>query len=119
MTHLTPITEEQRENARLKRLAAQEYARNHLKITYADADYWRSLSSEQGLKMPHWWIKGTETKYIRRTCKKLGIDVAEYVESTGFKNLKEFTENNEKYSAFAMVGLCLEYFYENRAQKDC
>lgn len=116
---LTPITDEQREASKLKRLNDQEYARSHLKIDYADADFWRSLASEQGLKMPQWWIKGTETKYIRRVCTKLGIDVSEYVESTSFKNLKEFTETNEKYTAFAHVGLVLEYFYENKAQKAC
>jgi hypothetical protein len=119
MSHLVPMTEEQRENARLKRLAEQEYAVNHLIIEYKDADYWRSLASEQGLKMPQWWIRGTETKYIRRACKKLGIDVADYVESTGFKNLKEFTETNEKYTAFAHVGLVLEWYHENTAQKPC
>jgi hypothetical protein len=114
-----PMTDQQREEAHLKRLADQEYAVNHLIIEYKDADYWRSLASEQGLKMPNWWIKGVEAKYIRRACKKLGIDVAEYVESTGFKNLKEFTENNEKWTAFAHVGLVLEFYKENTAQKGC
>lgn len=115
--HLVRMTDEQRQQAKEKRIFDQEYALNNLKTTYQDSDYWRSLASEQGVKMPQWWIKGSEIKYIRRVCKKIGVDVSQYLESTGFKTLKELTETNGKYTAFAHVGLVLEWYHNNTAQR--
>lgn len=109
MSHLVPITEEQRELARLKRLEDQQYARDNLKTVYADEGFWRGKSSEWNMRMPNWWSKGSEIKYIRRACKKLGIDVKEFTESTGFSNLQQLAKNNPTYTAFGLVGLVVEY----------
>lgn len=107
--NFTPMNEEQREAVRLKRIADQEYAKEHLQLDRPDEAYWKSEASARGIRMPQWHILGTEVKYIKRACKKLGVDVKEYTESTGFKTLKEFAETNHKFNAVAMVGLAIEY----------
>lgn len=105
----TPMNEAQREVVRLKRLTDQEYAKDNLILDRPDEPYWKAEASARGIRMPQWHILGTEVKYVKRACKKLGIDVKEYVESTGFKTLKEFAESNPKFNAVAMVGLAIEY----------
>lgn len=105
----TPMTDQQREEVRLKRIADQEYAKEHLILDRLDEPYWKAEASARGIRMPQWHILGTEVKYVKRACKKLGIDVKEYVESTGFKTLKEFAETNHKFNAVAQVGLVIEY----------
>lgn len=104
-----PMDEAQREAVRLKRLADQEYAKENLILDRADEPYWKAEASARGIRMPQWHILGTEVKYVKRACKKLGIDVKEYTESTGFKTLKEFVESNPKFNAVAQVGLAIEY----------
>lgn len=105
----TPMTDEQREEVRLKRISDQAYAKEHLILNRPDEVYWKAEASARNIRMPQWHILGTEVKYVKRACKKLGIDVKEYVESTGFKTLKEFAETNHKFNAVAMVGLTIEY----------
>lgn len=105
----TPMTEQQRKEVRLKRVADQEYAKENLILNRPDEPYWKAEASARGIRMPQWHILGTEVKYVKRACKKLGIDVKEYVESTGFKTLKEFAEFNPKFNALAQVGLVIEY----------
>lgn len=107
---LVPMTEEQREEIKQKRIEAQEYAKANLKTDYADEKFWKDKGSELGIRFPGWWIKGSEVKYIRRACKKLGVDISEYVDSTGFKNLNEFSAHNPKLNAVCMVGLVIEYY---------
>lgn len=105
----TPMSDSQREEVRLKRVAHQEYAKEHLILDRPDEAYWKAEASARGIRMPQWHILGNEIKYIKRACKKLGIDVKEYTESTGFKTLKEFAEVNHKFNAVAQVGLVIEY----------
>lgn len=112
--HLVPMTDEQREESKQKRLKDQQFARENYKITYQDEGFWREKVSEYGLRMPSWWVSGSETKYIRRACKKLGVDVNSFVESTGFSNLAELARNNPTFTAFGLVGLVIEYnAYQN------
>lgn len=104
-----PMDEQQREEARLKRVADQEWAKLNLNTSYADEQFWREQSSLFGIRLPMWWKPASDTKYVRRACKKLGIEVAQFVESTGFSNLNQFVRNNPRWSALAVVGLCIEY----------
>ena len=110
---LVPMTDEQRQEIKDKRIADQEYAKEHLKVEYADQKYWSDTASKYGLRLPGWWIPSSEVKYIRRACKKLNIDINDFTESTGFSNLNQLAENNPSWNAVAMVGLVLE-FKENR-----
>lgn len=109
MTHLKAMTDEQRQAIKDKRLADQEYARLNVDLDRPDESYWKAEASARGIRMPQWHILGNEVKYVKRACKKLGIDVKEYVESAGFKTLKEFAETNPRFNAVAMVGLVIEY----------
>lgn len=105
----TPMSQEQREEIRLKRIADQEYAKEHLKTEYMDENYWRETASKYGLRLPGWWISSSEVKYIRRACKKVGVEVSDFIESTGFSNLNQLAANNPTFTALAMVGLVLEF----------
>ncbi len=109
MKTFAPMSDEQRQLVKDKRLADQEYARQNVTLDRPDEPYWKSIAAERGIRMPQWHILGNEIKYMKRACKKLGIDVKEYTESTGFKTLKEFAETNHKFNAVAMVGLVIEY----------
>ena len=113
MSNFTPMTDKQREEVRLKRIADQEYAREHLNTSYADEQYWRDKASTFGLRLPLWWIPASETKYIRRACKKLNIDISGFISSTGFSNLNQLVKANSKWTALGMVGLCIEFAMES------
>ena len=107
--HLVRMTDEQRAAAKLKRIVDQEYARANLNVSYADEQYWRDKASAFGLRLPLWWISAQETKYVRRACKKLSIDIKDFVSSTGFNNINQFVQNNPCWTALGVVGLCIEY----------
>lgn len=109
---LTPMTDEQRQAVKDKRSADQDYAKEHIKTEYMDESYWRDAASKYGLRLPGWWIPSNETKYIRRACKKLGVDVNSFVESTGFSNLNQLVKANSNWSVVGMVGLCIEFAIE-------
>lgn len=108
MTHLTMITEEQRQQAKINRLADQEYARKNLKIEYADRNTWSDLASKYGCKLPLWFKPITDLKYMRRVAKKANYDINLFLEATGCSNLKEFAQMNSKWTAVAGVGILLE-----------
>jgi hypothetical protein len=109
----TPMTDEQREVVKQERIAAQEYAKEHLKTEYMDQNYWAETASKYGLRLPGWWIPSSEVKYIRRACKKVGVEVSDFIDSTGFSNLNQLAANNPRWNAVSMVGLVLE-FKENQ-----
>lgn len=105
----TPMSQEQREEVRLKRIADQDFAKEHLNTCYADEQFWREKASEFSIRLPMWWKPASDTKYVRRACKKLNIEVSDFVESTGFSNLNQFVQNNPRWTALAMVGLVIEF----------
>lgn len=111
--NFTPMSDAQREEVRLKRIADQEYAKEHLHIKYQDEDFWKERSSFYGFRMPMWWIPASETKYVRRACKKLGVKVEDFVYSSGFSNLNQLVSVNPTWTAFGMVGLCIDYKENN------
>lgn len=112
MSHLVPMTDDQRQAVKEQRIADREYAKENLITEYKDEQFWRDSASKVGLRLPCWWIPSSETKYIRRACKKLGVDVNSFVESTGFSNLNQLVKANSKWSAVGMVGLCIEFAIE-------
>ena len=110
---LVPMSDEQRQEIKDKRIADQEYAKEHLKTEYMDENYWRELSSKFSCRLPLWWIPASEIKYIRRACKKIGVDLQTFVDSTGFSNIKQFVKANSNLTALCMVGLLLEFHQDN------
>lgn len=112
MKHLVPMTDDQRQAVKDQRIIDQQYARENLNISYADEQFWRDKASTFGLRLPLWWISASETKYVRRACKKLSIDTNDFIASTGFSNLNQLVKANSKWTALGMVGLCIEFAME-------
>lgn len=120
MSYLSNLTPEERskinEKSRLKREAMRE-AGESLESFPDDENHWRNLASRYNIRLPVSYIPNTETKYIKRVAKKLGIDYKEYLEDCGAKTLKELVEFNPNYPAYAEVGLLLEYYNEKEENK--
>lgn len=112
MTNFTPITEEQRQQAKQQRLDDQEFARNNLKITYLDQPHWVNLASKYGSKLPLWWKPASDVKYLRRIAKKANFDLTLFVQSTGCSNIKEYADLNSNYTALGVSGPLLEFIDE-------
>lgn len=108
-----PMTDEQRKQVKEEREAAQLWASENLRDDFSDETFWRSLSSEKGIRMPQRHVPGTEIKHLKRACKKLNIEVSDFLESTGFSNLKQLASANKTWPSWALVGLILEYIHDN------
>lgn len=110
---LASMTEEERAEMKEKslqtRLAKQAYAEEHLKTEYADMDAWEDMAKEAGVRLPYHYIPNTEIKYARRIAKKIGVDLKEYFQDCGVKNISELNNLNPTFTARAMCGLILEY----------
>lgn len=113
----TPMSDSQREEVRLKRLADQEWAKQHLKNDFADEPVWRGFGSEYGVRFPQRHVPATELKYLKRTCKKLGLEVSTFLESTGFTTLKQLVSANKTYPSWAFVGLILEFYHDHKTNQ--
>ena len=111
--HLKQMTDEDRANAAITREAAKVWAEQNLLQEFADENYWRATASDYGVRMPLRHAP-PEPKYLKRAAKKLGCDINEFVKSTGFSTLKQFTSANSKFPAYALVGLLLEFNHENK-----
>lgn len=111
--NIANMTPEQREENRQKgvevRKAKVELAKA-FKQEYADEDHWRMLASKYGVRLPQKHIHNSEVKYIKRACKKLGVDTKQYLDHCGANTLVGLVEMNTDYLAYAEVGLVLEYY---------
>lgn len=118
--YLKDITPEQRaemqEKARIAREQKKEQAKL-LKTEYADEKHWRELASSVGVRLPTTYLANTETKYLRRVAKKLNIDMQEYLDDCGVKNLRQLVELNPTHTALSEVGLLLEWYSDKGGVK--
>lgn len=114
MSNLKPLTAEERILAQVKSNETKEenkkWATENLRDDYQDLPLWRELSRKYDCRLPHWYIPATETKYVKRTLKKLGLSNDWWLDQTGCINLKEFIEINPRSPAYMMVGLVLEAY---------
>ena len=114
--HLKDVTPEMRlemqEKARLSRIAKREYAEANLKTEYADMTYWKSLAGELNVRLPQRYDVGV--KGIKRVCNQLGIEVSDYVMSTGCKTLQEWVKLNPTWGALPLACMVMEYYVEER-----
>lgn len=111
MKNLSPLTEEQKQlaqEARREKILAGESLRHD----WADVDHWRMLAKSMGTRLPQSYQPATSTKYIRKIAKKVGVDIKEWIESTGCDNLAEINKLNHNIPAYAMTGWYLEYAEE-------
>lgn len=118
--YLKEMTPEQRlemqQKATQTRLDKQAYAEAHLKLDYADMSHWEALASEFGVRLPHHNTPNTDTKYIKRIARKIGVDISEFiVEATGAKNLADLNSINPTWTSRAMCGLLLEYHSSSKS----
>jgi hypothetical protein len=90
----------------------QSYARDNLKIDWADSNHWRDLATKHGVRLPVWYIPNTETKYLRRLFKHKDVDIKHYLEYCGCKSMKQLVDMNPEYPAFVEVGFALEWLDE-------
>ena len=115
--YLKNITKEDRalmlEKAKAKR-EEKKKAGESLRQNYADENYHRSLAKEYGLRMPASYIPNTETKYLKRAAKHLGVDIKEYLADCGCTTLKQLANMNPQMSAVEEVGLFLEHYKEKK-----
>ena len=119
-TFLNTLTPEQRTELRQKAVLskdAKREANKHIRTDYADMQYWEELASKHGVRLPIRYYPSTDIKYVVRVAKRLGVDVKEYVSTTGCKSLKELAELNKGWSAAAMCGLFLEHIDEIKSNE--
>ena len=117
--YLATITPEMRADMREKGAIAREakkLAGESLKQDYVDYPHWRELASKAGLRLPMSYLPASETKYIKRTLKKINRDTSWYTDVTGFKSYAEFAEHNHTWNAAALVGLLLEAHFEQTGE---
>ena len=114
MKHLVPMTEEQRQQVKENREAAQLWASENLLDNFSDEPYWRSLGSDYGVRFPQRHVPGSELKHLKRACKKLDVEVNDFISSTGFSTLKQFAQANQKWPSWALVSLLLEWNHDNK-----
>ena len=115
MTYLQDLTTEQRQELREKSRISREakkLAGQNLKKDFEDLNYWKSLASEAGVRMPSSHIPSSDTKYIRRVASKLGIDLKQYLEYSGVTSLKALGKLNPDWSVVGEISLLLEYWNE-------
>lgn len=108
INHLVALTEEQKQfaqEARREKILAGESLRHG----FADEQHWRDLAKKMGTRLPQSYQPATSTKYIRKIAKKVGIDIKEWIDSTGCTNLTEINNLNPNIPAYAMTGWFLEY----------
>ena len=119
--YLKEMTPEQRLEMRQKaaqtRLDKQAYAEANLKLEYADMSHWEGLAKEAGVRLPHHNTPNTDTKYIKRIAKKIGVDINQWlVEGVGATSLADLNNLNPTYTARAMSGLLLEWAADSQPQ---
>lgn len=112
-----PMTDEQRQQVKENREAAQQWANENLLDNFADETFWRGLSSDAGIRMPQRHVPGTDIKHMKRACKKLNIEVVDFLQSTGFSTLKQLATSNIKWPSWALVGLILEFSHDNKTNQ--
>lgn len=103
---------EMQEKARLSRITKREYAEANLKTDYADMTYWKSLAGELNVRLPQRYDVGV--KGIRRVAKQLGVDVQQFVSSTGFSTLNGLCKANPTWTSRALACLLIDWYIETR-----
>lgn len=97
------------EAAKAKREAQIAYAHQHLRKDFADTSHWKALASKYGVRLPAWYMPGSELKYLRRACRRLEMGSEGMRAATGFSTAQAFAAANPAWPAFALVGVLLEH----------
>lgn len=113
---LPNMTEDERQAAQEKSKEAREikkaYAENNLKLSYADDSYWTDKASDLGIRLPQKHDVGA--KGMRKVAKKLGVDIKEFLETTGCANLNELVSLNPTWNSRSLAALIMEFHLEKK-----
>lgn len=95
------------EKSAATRLAAQQFARLHLKQSFTDTAHWRELAALAGIRLPLWYQPATAGG-VRRYALGLGLTLEQITDATGCKSFRTYAEINPTWPLWAVVGLLLE-----------
>lgn len=108
---LSNITDERRQEmqrkAAEKKAAKQQWAKNNLKLNWADKKHWQELASKHGFRLPVYY-EPAKSKFVNRFLKHFGLSQEWYQDVTGYSNGNQEGRANPNMPAFAQVGLLLE-----------
>lgn len=86
----------------------QEHARHHLQQDFPKAALWRQLASAFGIRLPAWYVLGTDSKPVLRAMHRLRWERDTLGRLTGLSTTSELAEALPGWPAWALVGLVLE-----------
>lgn len=113
------ITQETKEAAQKARQERIQWANENLDMDWGtDDDHWAVLAKKFNFRLPVRYMPNTETKYIKRLFKQVGIDIKEYLEDCGVTTLKRLNDMNPRESARASAGFALEWIDERLSEQD-
>lgn len=95
----------------------KQWALANLKQDFEDLQVWKDLASKHSVRLPIYYAAGTEIKFVKRMTKKLGVNLDEFLESTGFTTLKQMALSNPTWPSYALCGILLEYAEEVNGEK--
>jgi len=94
---------------RLERTAALKLsAELLLRQDFADASHWRHLAQIYGVRLPAWYVPGSDPRSIRRAARTLGITSDDLADVFGVRAVTALAALNPEYPAWALIGLLLE-----------
>lgn len=112
-----PMTGEQRQQSIQARKDKAIWAKENLDLEWgSDAEVWKDLARKYNTRLPMYTQPATETKYVKRLFKHVGIDLSIYLEACGVKTLKQLAQMNPREPASASVGFALEWVDEYKTE---
>ncbi|WP_065350127.1 hypothetical protein [Pseudomonas cerasi] len=109
-----PWQSQQANAAAAAREAAQQYARQNLRLDFADTEHWRTLAAATGIRLPAWYVRCTAGG-LRKYSARLGLDLTAIEDATGCSSYKQLAALNPTWPLFAVVGLLFELSAERTA----
>ncbi|AZD19679.1 hypothetical protein C4K24_0345 [Pseudomonas chlororaphis subsp. aurantiaca] len=97
--------------ANAARQRAQDYARENLKLDFADKTHWRELAGARGIHLPAWYVTATGGR-LGRYAERLGLTIHDVHAATGCRSFRALVQMNPTYPLFAHVGVLLEIAVE-------
>lgn len=110
--NLPILTTEERlaaqEKSKASREAKKAYAEANVKLDWQEENFWRTSAASLGVRLPQKYDVGP--KGIKKVAKGLGVDIKDFVNSTGFASLKDLCQANSTWTSLALSGLLLEWY---------
>jgi hypothetical protein len=95
------------QKAQATRVAAQDFARQNLKLDFPDIAAWRELAAARGLNLPAWYVTSTGSR-LQKYADRIGLSIRDVTDATGCRSFAALARLNPTWPLFAVVGLLLE-----------